>query len=440
MATTDTNLARSGQIQIEKAVIVSGANKPFDITNLFNEITFTESVNSHIIYGSITMQESLNLLEAIPILSEESVELTFKVPYGGEAASDDKPEETRTLYFEVIGVSDINVVSERTQTYTLNIASREYNQFVKLGPITSFKQTPSDVVESLLKLVNIETATAPDKDVYIEETVNKQHFVFPALSISEGIEMCVKRATNGSPTGHTYKFFENLRGFNFKSLGTMINDKPVMSIFYSQVNSQDEKAKTALYTDSAARYTVLSRNDSSEFLYDGGYRANIISFDPILKKIVKKDFDISKPEDKKRVNMIDEFPSQSETFLNYNTSDVAETFSYTADLGRGQNIYAKDKDTFFPEHYNDFILERNASKAMIKNTIVRIIIPGTTRVAAGDMINFFPPDQSAVNDPDYDKYLKGKYIVSEVEHLMSTEQYAMTLTCLKSGVPEKVGS
>ena len=84
------------------------------------------------------------------------------------------------------------------------------------------------------------------------------------------------------------------------------------------------------------------------------------------------------------------------------------------------------------------MLESNASKVMLNNTVARITIPGTTRVCAGDMINFFPPDQSAVNDPDYDKYLKGKYLVSGIDHLVSSEQYAMILTCIKSGIPEKI--
>ena len=84
------------------------------------------------------------------------------------------------------------------------------------------------------------------------------------------------------------------------------------------------------------------------------------------------------------------------------------------------------------------MLERNASKALLKGTIVNITISGTTRVSAGDMINFFPPDQSALSNPEYDKYLSGKYLVSEIEHLMTVDQYVMKLTCLKSGLPEPI--
>jgi hypothetical protein len=54
------------------------------------------------------------------------------------------------------------------------------------------------------------------------------------------------------------------------------------------------------------------------------------------------------------------------------------------------------------------------------------------------MINFYPPDQSALNNPEYDKYISGKYLVSEVEHTMTSEQYVMRLTCLKSGLPEPI--
>jgi len=429
MATSENNLARSGQVFIEKAVILGSTNKEFDITNLFNEISFTESINDKLINGTITMTESLNLLESIPILSEETVEISFRVPYN---------EETKTLYFEIFEVADIRVESERTLSYTLHITTREYNQFVKLGPINSFKDTPSEVIVDLMKLVSLETDAAADKIVHIDDTINEQHFVFPALSISECIDQCVKRATNGRRAGHTYKFFENLKGFHFVSMGTLIERDPVMDIFYSQVVAQDEEAKGTLYTDSATTYTVLSRNDSSKMLYDGGYRANIISFDPILKKIVTKEYNFLDKGDRDRTNLIESTPSQSDTFINFNSTDIAETFSYTADLGRNENEYATGKEDYYPERYNDFMLESNASKVMLNNTVVRITIPGTTRVCAGDMINFFPPDQSAVNDPDYDKYLKGKYLVSGIDHLVSSEQYAMILTCIKSGIPEKI--
>ena len=83
MATTTSNLAKTAQIFIEKAVIYSNTGKEYDITNLFNEISFTESLNSKILYGKISMTESLNLLEAVPIMSEETVEIVFNIPYEG---------------------------------------------------------------------------------------------------------------------------------------------------------------------------------------------------------------------------------------------------------------------------------------------------------------------------------------------------------------------
>ena len=67
-------------------------------------------------------------------------------------------------------------------------------------------------------------------------------------------------------------------------------------------------------------------------LYDGAYRANIISFDPILKKIVKKEYIITDEIDQKRILLIDDTLPQTSKFLNYNSTDIAETFSYTNDL------------------------------------------------------------------------------------------------------------
>jgi len=438
MATTTSNLAKTAQIIIEKAIIYSNAGKQYDITNLFNDISFTESLNSKILYGKISMTESLNLLEAVPIMSEETVEIVFNIPYEGSPSNANDDEENRKIVFEIFSVSDVNVVGEKTLSYTLNICSAEYNQFVKMGPETSFKDSISNIVESVLKPVDIELELSSEKELLIEETSSKHHLVFPALSISEALDVCVKRANSTIKNGHTYKFYESTRGFNFRSLGTLIEQKPVMSIYYSILNFDDTNAKTGLYTDSALSYSVVQRNDSSTMLYDGAYRANIISFDPILKKIVKKEYIITDEEDQKRILLIDKTLPQTKRFLNYNSTDIAETFSYTADLGRNENAYAKNKQDFFPENYNDYMLERNASKALLKGTIVNILLSGTTRVAVGDMINFYPPDQSALNNPEYDKYISGKYLVSEVEHTMTSEQYVMRLTCLKSGLPEPI--
>jgi hypothetical protein len=437
MAST-SNLAKTAQVLIEKASIRSNIGREYDITNLLNDISFTESLNSKVLYGKITMTESLNLLEAIPIMSEETVHIVFSVPYEGTPSRDSDEDETYTMEFEIFSVSDVNVVSEKTLSYTLNITSAVYNQFVKLGPVSSFKDSISNIVDALIKPVSTELSVAPTKDFFIEETSSKHHLVFPALSISEALDVCVKRANSTAKNGHTYKFYESTKAFNFRSIGTLIEQKPVMSIYYSIVNFDDDNAKTGLFTDSALGYSVVQRNDSSQMLYDGAYRANIISFDPILKKIVKKEYIITDEIDQKRILLIDDTLPQTSKFLNYNTTDIAETFSYTNDLGRSKNEYAKNKEDFFPEQYNDFMLESNASKALLKGTVVSITIAGTTRVSAGDMINFFPPDQSAISNPDYDKYLSGKYLVSEIEHTMSADQYIMKLTCLKSGLPEPI--
>ena len=81
---------------------------------------------------------------------------------------------------------------------------------------------------------------------------------------------------------------------------------------------------------------------------------------------------------------------------------------------------------------------KNATENHLKNTVISIAIPGTTRVAAGDMVTFFPPSDTDETVSSYDKYLQGNYLVQQVEHIMTADQYIMNLTCLKSGLPNEI--
>lgn len=430
--------AKSAQVIIKEAFIIEGEQNRVDIRNLLQEIIFYEDLNKQVITGEVTMSESLNLLEAIPILSQETLLLTFEVPYIGSLSSETDETETRTMLFDIFSVTNVSKPKEKTHSYKLNIASMEYNQFVKLGPVASYKASISDIVESLYGLMGKEAIDAPEKEVRVQTTNGKRHIVFPALSVAECLKYLCKMANNTTPKAHVFKSYENARGFHFRSIEDLISRRSVMHINYTQ-NNTDSDGKVGQTTDSAISYEVISRNDTSDTLYNGGYRANQIVFDPLLKKIQVDEFNLSSDIDSKEVAFIEKHKSQTNEFIVYNSTDIAETFSYVAHLDRDKNSYVKSNESQqFKYGPHEYLLYKNASENHLKNTVVSITIAGTTRVAAGDMIEFDPPQDSDITTPSIDKYLQGRYLVQQVEHIMTAEQYIMNLTCLKSGLPNQI--
>jgi len=432
------NEAKQGQVKLVECSLSTLEGKTFSLMNQIDDITFKEDLDSHFITGTVSITEGFNLVEAFPLTGDELFVLEYETPYRGnsKAGSD---VDRRKLEFKVVDIRDITKPSDKLTSYNLVITSIEHTMAMVRGPSRAHKKKVSDIVADIFNY----HVNSPKK-LFVEETDAVQHVIFPALSVNEAIRMLSKRARSPKHPDHDFRFFENRNGFNFLSIGQLVQNnidrqKPVaLRISYNlSANLSDETVNK--FTDSAYGFNILTKGSHNNTTYNGGFRANQIAFDFMLKKYQTKEFNYLNDQDYNKLPLVAPNRVVKDKYVEYVNNDIPETLSFFTNLERHNNAWAGERDEHLSNHYDKTLLTRNASRQHLKNDLVMSIqIPGTNRVTAGDLIEFTVPDLNDQNVGRQDKYLTGLYLVTAVSHHINQERYMTSLTVAKNGFERKI--
>jgi len=425
------NEQKQGQVKLLEARLTTLHGKSFSIMNQIVDIVFKEDIDQHFINGTISITEGFNLIEAFPLTGDELIVLEYETPYRDKNKSDN---DRRRLEFKVVEIRDISKPSDKLTSYNLTIVSIEHTFAMIRGPARAHRKKISDIVADIVSY-----HVSSPKTLFVEETDSIQEILFPALSVHECLRLLCKRARSISHPDHDYRFFENKNGLNFVSMGELVQNNVdqakniSLDISYNMsARFADEKTNRA--TDAALSFNVITKGNHNTTTYNGGFRANQIAFDTMLKKYKVKEFDYGDDSDFKKMPLLGPNRVVHDRYIDYVNTDIPETFSFFTNLERNNNPWAGGREEHYSNHYDKTLLPRNASKVHLQNDlVVNITIPGTNRVTAGDIIRFTVPDLNDQNPGREDKYLSGLYLVKSVQQAMNQERFISQLTVVKNG-------
>lgn len=432
------NVLKQGQVKLVECSLTTIYGKRFSIMNQIDDIVFKEDLDQHFISGTVSITEGFNLIEAFPLTGDEMLVLEYETPYRGTKDSDGDVDRRR-LEFKVVEIRDISKPNDKLTSYNLIITSIEHTYAMVRGPARAHRKKISDIVGDILKL----HINSPKK-ILVEETDSVQHVIFPALSVHESLRLLCKRARSIKHKDHDYRFFENKNGLNFVSMGQLVSsdikkDKPfVLEITYNLAANLPEQV-VSNYTDAALQFSVVTKGSHNTTTYNGGFRANQIAFDFMLKKYKTKEFNYNNEEDFESLPLVAPNRTVHKDYVEYVNSDIPETYSFFTNLDRNNNSWAGNRDEHLSNHYDKTLLPRNASRQHLNNDLMlSITIPGTNRVTAGDLIKFTVPDLNDQNVGRKDKYLSGLYLVKTVTQSLTQDKFITTLIVTKNGFETKL--
>ena len=108
----------AGDYKLE-SVIVHSASGSMDIKDLILELNVYESIHSSNLYGNLTIMDSANHVQNLPIIGQEDIEFEIATS-----------EDTETLNFRrhrgrIYKVNNMIRTEERQQVYTIHFSSKE---------------------------------------------------------------------------------------------------------------------------------------------------------------------------------------------------------------------------------------------------------------------------------------------------------------------------
>lgn len=436
-----TGLQAAGEVVIERIKLVSSQNVIIDLLDFMVEINLYEDIFHNYLHGTITLTDSRNLIDTLPIVGEEYLMLKIRTP-----GFSDVIEKT----FRVFKCSDRMIVRDNnTQNFILHFASIELFYDILLPLYLPFEGDIHSVVSTIFEDYistnrNYEVSNTEDeiKDiekitplVIMNETSNKVKFVSPGWTPFKCINWLASKSIPKNETAKNYLFFETNKAFYFGSLEYLFRDAFQNNNYIGEYstgvsNIRDGKKVIDVNREMFLASDVSMSNTTDHIKnYTSGYLASrIIELDVINKTHQTVDYDY-----------VFEYKNQFHT--SGDGSKAVPLFSANSLRNPVTNIsyYPKNPGLFddFNNNINERMTEisgnRKSSLMDLTNVKINMTIPGRTDIEAGRIFYMKFPALGA-DASKLDKDYSGYYLITAMNHKINRIRHEITLEGIKDSI------
>ena len=429
-----SELRTGGEFNIIQCDLVLTTGKVVGLKASIMGLSIFEGIDQLTVTGTMTIQDAFNLASFGPIIGQEYLKLKIVTPNlkGGKNTIDYSSEP-----FVVTSVDDRVDIGNGVQATTLTFCSREFviNQRARVR--RTLVGSYSDIVQTM-----VETDLDSDKELYSEPSADNKKIVAPNVKPFDIISLAVKNAVSEKFNQATYFFWESTAGFNFRTLGDMYAQKPVMSYLSSTSGTRTQNGVIDIMAELSAieGYRITSSPDTV-----WNYATGIFSSELIVHDIISKSYQ------KHIYNYNDSFSKEQHLGTNplaINDPDGISVSSFpskqylkpTVGVGTDQSF----DDEFYQYAYGSNKLElmqaRNSQLAMMQSALqLSIDVVGTTVVKAGDIVEIRIPSVAAVKttkNETEDMLYNGNFLIRSLRHDfdIANSKHRMSMNVTKDAI------
>jgi len=446
MADLQPSLQKAGSVNIEEIRLISTTNTIIDLNEFLVECNLYEDVFSSHLYGDILLSDSRNIIDSLPILGEEFLNLTFFTP-GFDSF---KIKKT----FRVFRLSNRQIVKDNsTQLFVLHFASIELFYDTLLPLYRSFTGKITDVVQELFfdfvansrnflfnddGSFNLSTANTPL--TITNDVANSVKFVSPGWSPFKCINWLASKSIPKEGLAKNFLFWESNKTFYFGSIEYLFKDaienKNIVGVYsYSPNNNKNNKQRDI--SKEMFTITEIEMVQTTDHVknYTNGYLANrLITLDVYNKKYEFFDYDYV--DDYKNIyHTSGKGDKAVPVFVPESPRNPSSSISY----------YPVNPKLFndFPGNINEKIGEiygnRKSTLLDLTNIKLNITIPGRSDIEVGNILYIkFPALGPAVesdkNKEHIDRSYSGYYLITAIHHRLTSLEHVMIVEVVKDSL------
>ena len=392
---------RGGDVQVHKVLLHSSQHTaPFDLIELWKNISIYEDIETNYIRGEITITDSQNILINAPVINNEKLEIEFKTP------SHPNMYKFSGMITEVTSQVDVR---QGMMMYVIRFITPEFIRNQKTKFSKSFANLPvSAMVE---RIYNNYIKDVSGKKLNIFATTDPVSRVVPMMSPFKAINWLSKWAISSlykdSPS---YIFFENQHGYYFGPIDSLIDSdthsQPAAIYSKDVVIAQEGAAKdinTGFYQiNEHSAHTP----DVLHGISEGLFSSQVMSHDIVLRSIGTKSFNYFESYDKTK-----HFDANA---IHNDKSLGSSPTSYVINSGEHYSMYGSTS-------YNDVSSSTRISQlSQLKLVELSITVPGDSDRTAGEVIQVDLPaiglNTLEGTEGSQDKYKSGRYLISAIRH------------------------
>ena len=214
----DNAVQKAGSVKISELKLISSNNSVWDLTEFLVELNIFEDIFSNYLYGNIVLSDSRNLIEHVPIIGEEYLNVLVETP-----TFTSKIQKT----FRVFKTSDRHIVRDNnTQLFTLHFASIELFYDILLPLFVPFEGNIVDVVGEIFNNYiatnrdyqysevsdDIKSTQVATPIIVFNDTSNKVKFVAPGWTPFKCLNWLASKSIPKEDKAKNYLFFESKIG------------------------------------------------------------------------------------------------------------------------------------------------------------------------------------------------------------------------------------
>ena len=417
-----SQLQFAGEFLLEDSKILSTSGNVFDIKDLIEEISIYEDIFTSTISGSITFQDTTNIVKQFPIVGEERLILKLATPQ--EKESPDTTIDYTKNPLVITRVSGRTTTNTTAQLVTLKFTSIESlrNQTCRVSQ--SYKGQPSDIVE---KIIRDKSYLASTKRLFKEKTANNVKVIFPNIRPFYCINHLLQRSNSANHADSpSFLFYETTKGFHMRTFDGLCNEDIAMGFKESVGSSLDEQGTIDVkrQIETIVNYEIVSQKDTTRNITSGAISSKLLSHDVYNKRLDLYKYDYLSNFEK------DIHPDNGESRpiisaskdpdTNKMLTENEDTKLYVNSTSSGYSFAEDSNYPYQSDNLNRTLQRRTGRINQFGGGIVmNLEINGNTAIKVGDKINLEINNVSTVDSNVLDNELSGNFIITSLRHIFT---------------------
>ncbi len=422
---------------LSKLDFISSQGQVVDLRGIFIDLNIFEDIFANVMSGNVTITDSTNIFGYVTATGNEFIHIIL-----------DKPGLNKPInkQFRVFNRPNIAQYKPTNQRVTLGFCSEELlvSKSLTVSKVYS-NMLISDMVKDIaLNLLKVDPVNFPDQN--IEVSKGMANITIPYYNPLQSLNWLASKATS-SYVGASYFFFENQKGFNFKSLQNLMDVKQVVATYNHSIKNVSDQSPGVSNPNldffNVDKYEIVRVPDTLDNLIHGTFSGKLRTLDILRQQYVSKNLNA---DDLFNASVSVAGGKAYNNFANRLGNQSADSYGgyikfYPTNLGQNQADYIKSKQQVNPSNIENWLIERNAQIMQILGNRLKVVIPGNNILKVGDVICFNLPSvepQEGQNENEtkrkFDPYFSGNYMISALRHHVTIKHFETVMELCRDTV------
>jgi hypothetical protein len=412
------SVKKSTQFTINELYIVTKTGETIDIKSIYEEISIFDSLFTPVMSGNILIKDAVGLSGILLFDGTEMLLMDISKDANSDIANFRKA-------FRIYKQSNRKNNGMNSEMYVLHFAADEIMFSDQQRVNQSYEGTYSSVVGKIL--TNYLKVPENQLGGRYEDSVGVRKISIPNLRPLEALEWCAKRAVdkNQSPN---FMFFQNMTGFNFVTLSTLLSEVDVLDV---KIEPKNQSKSNPIFEMSTARgFEVIAQADSIERIRSGINAGQFIGFDPITKTTSKKQINFDSIYNS--IKHANDNPNLS-IELNRAGQDVRQSFDSKKTVSifsSAQQLsgYIKEKDPSVLsvlDNMENYLFQRKSIIDLLMSKRIKVAMPGNFQLSSGFNVNVAAPTlgKKEKGADNLDPSMNGKYLIVASRQIIGYDKH-----------------